>query len=261
MASPGFTYATRCLLRSPSTPMSYLERQPDQSLSSTIQRFWMICPRKNGCQETVIPDGCSDIVFCFHRESHEIVDWQCYLPHITPLTVLLGSSPLSWFGISFYPGMLPHMEDHHVLWERLSLYLNGSNDFWHMTMRCERFFLAMIPPLDSKPQWNGFLHTIFKHRGAIGMSTLAKLQGISTRHMARWCRQQSGLGPKQLVRIVRLQNTMARLVSRPGAPGLDIILGNGYFDTAHFHHECHALTGLSPSTLVRDIAQPFEQDP
>ncbi len=103
-------------------------------------------------------------------------------------------------------------------------------------VRCRRI-LAMADALD----------------GATSVRGLAEEFGLSARTLERLLKDQVGLHPKQLLRHVRLQRTLARL--KAGVlRGADLARVCGYVDASHLTKEFHQLTGRPPGAFRLRVA-------
>jgi AraC-like DNA-binding protein len=83
---------------------------------------------------------------------------------------------------------------------------------------------------------------------------------LSERHLERMFRDRVGMTPKLFARIVRFRK--AFFAAHAGAPFASAAIDGGYADQAHFTREVQALTGCSPTSLLRrtgDVG--FVQDP
>lgn len=80
--------------------------------------------------------------------------------------------------------------------------------------------------------------------GAVDVGTLARELGYSHKHVIALFRDQVGIGPKLLARLVRFHRVM-RLV-RAGGPvrGAELALACGYYDQAHLARDVKQFTGL-----------------
>ncbi len=74
---------------------------------------------------------------------------------------------------------------------------------------------------------------------------------VSERTLARGVEQWTGLTPKQLARVRRLQQVVRGL--RAGASLVDLALDAGFADQPHLTREVRRLTGLTPAGLRRDL--------
>lgn len=83
---------------------------------------------------------------------------------------------------------------------------------------------------------------------------LTSALGISERTPRRHCEYAFGYGPKTLDRVLRMQCylKLARTNSTLGLTGL--AAAAGYADQAHLSREARSLTGLTPKTLLAQLA-------
>jgi len=80
--------------------------------------------------------------------------------------------------------------------------------------------------------------------GAVEVGTLARELGYSHKHVITLFRDQVGIGPKLLARLVRFHRVM-QLASADGAPrGAELALACGYSDQAHLARDVKQFTGL-----------------
>ncbi|MEU5835818.1 helix-turn-helix transcriptional regulator [Streptomyces diacarni] len=89
---------------------------------------------------------------------------------------------------------------------------------------------------------------VLLRRGA-GVARTAGHVGLSERQLHRRCRDAFGYGPKTLARVLRLQRALRAAGS--GLPLAETAARAGYADQAHLTREVRALTGLTPSKLLR----------
>ncbi|MDO8186654.1 helix-turn-helix transcriptional regulator [Conexibacter sp. JD483] len=84
---------------------------------------------------------------------------------------------------------------------------------------------------------------------------LAAALGVSERQLLRRLRTAVGYGPATLTRVLRLQRALRAAWSDPAralSGGLGRIAADaGYADQPHFARDCHELTGVAPTTLLR----------
>jgi AraC-like DNA-binding protein len=83
--------------------------------------------------------------------------------------------------------------------------------------------------------------------GVIDIASLARELGYSRKHLITLFRDQVGVPPKLLARLVRFDRVMRR--ARSGAPGrwAELAIDFGYCDQAHLAREVRGFTGLSPT--------------
>ena len=80
---------------------------------------------------------------------------------------------------------------------------------------------------------------------SVRVDTVADELGLTPRSLHREIVAWTGLGPKQLMRILRLQATLARLRAR-SEPLAVLAMEAGYADQAHMTREFRALAGATP---------------
>lgn len=93
--------------------------------------------------------------------------------------------------------------------------------------------------------------------GAIDMRALARELGYSPKHVIHLFRDQVGIPPKLLARIVRFDR-LARHLRRGGSETwADLALQFGYYDQAHLAREVRQFTGSTPTQVRPMMDDPF----
>nr|WP_260407814.1 helix-turn-helix domain-containing protein [Planomonospora venezuelensis] len=85
-------------------------------------------------------------------------------------------------------------------------------------------------------------------RGRVPIAALAGELGWSHRHLAARFRDQIGMTPKSVARVLRFEHAVARL--RAGRPPADTAAACGYYDQAHMNRDFRAMAGVTPRGLV-----------
>lgn len=85
------------------------------------------------------------------------------------------------------------------------------------------------------------------------VAAMADRLGLSPRHLHRRCLPVFGYGPRRLSRALRLGQSLE--AARTGASLAHVAAGCGYVDQAHFSREVRALTGTTPTTVLRELAR------
>lgn len=93
--------------------------------------------------------------------------------------------------------------------------------------------------------------------GRLDMSTLADELGCSRKHLIALFREQIGLPPKTVARIVRFSPAI-RLLDEHGARWARIAHESGYYDQAHLIRDFRQFAGTTPSDL---LARRFSDTP
>jgi AraC-like DNA-binding protein len=107
--------------------------------------------------------------------------------------------------------------------------------------------------------------------GRLAVEALARELGCSRRHLAARFREQVGLPPKTVARVVRFHRAARLLRTAGDARWAEIANECGYYDQSHFNRDFRDLAGTSPSEFMAsqlpgdvgvaaDVAFPFVQD-
>ncbi len=96
--------------------------------------------------------------------------------------------------------------------------------------------------------------------GGEPVSRLAGRAGVSSRQLLRLFRENVGLSPKELARVLRLRRACLLAVGSPDTSWADLSRLTGYADQAHLVREFGGLLGLPPrraAALLRRIRHEF----
>jgi AraC-like DNA-binding protein len=113
--------------------------------------------------------------------------------------------------------------------------------------------LVASPPVDARLDWAWRRLVASDGRGSVG--ALADELGWSRRHLASRFRQEVGLPPKMVARLLRFQRAYAaRTLTPPDAGrGVDwaaVAAGCGYYDQSHLIRDFHEFAGSTPAALL-----------
>ncbi|QXJ26185.1 AraC family transcriptional regulator [Actinomadura graeca] len=84
--------------------------------------------------------------------------------------------------------------------------------------------------------------------GRVPVARLADEVGWSRKHLAHRFREQAGLPPKVMGRVLRFERAVGLLRDGGGLAGT--ALACGYYDQAHLNREVRALSGCTPTELL-----------
>jgi AraC-like DNA-binding protein len=96
---------------------------------------------------------------------------------------------------------------------------------------------------------------IVRRAGALSIGDLRAHTGWSRNRFTTVFREQIGVTPKTLARIVRFRSALER-VHRKEASFVEIALSGGYYDQAHFNSEFRELSGFSPGDYLTALRFP-----
>jgi AraC-like DNA-binding protein len=102
------------------------------------------------------------------------------------------------------------------------------------------------PPLPAELEWAW--QRLLESDGAVPITTLAEELGWSRRHLAVRFREELGMPPKALARLLRFERAVKRL--RAGDDLADLALDAGYYDQAHFNRDFRAFAGTTPTEYL-----------
>jgi AraC-like DNA-binding protein len=105
---------------------------------------------------------------------------------------------------------------------------------------------ALAPPPSIAWAWR----RLRASAGALPVAALAEELGCSRRHLVAGFREEVGLPPKRVARILRFGRVLS-LLERDGGGGLgDIAAACGYFDQPHLNRDFRAFAGASPGDWI-----------
>jgi AraC-like DNA-binding protein len=105
--------------------------------------------------------------------------------------------------------------------------------------------LDAAPP--SHPAVQAAYRRLVATHGAVPVGVLAGELGWSRRHLAARFRDEVGVSPKALARLLRFERALALLGERPLA---DVAYECGYYDQAHFNRDFRAFAGVTPGEML-----------
>ena len=86
-------------------------------------------------------------------------------------------------------------------------------------------------------------------RGLVSVSSLSRVTGIGTRQLERKFRQEVGISPKSLCRVLRFQEVFRSLDRYPARQWASIAVACGYYDQAHLIRDFEQFAGEAPTAL------------
>ena len=114
-------------------------------------------------------------------------------------------------------------------------------------------WLSDAPPHSTEVSWaHARLRT---SHGRIRVSWLAEELGWSRKRMATRFREEVGLTPKAVARVLRFEQAV-RLAERGDLGWGRLARDCGYYDQAHLIREFRAISGCTPGTFFQDPAVP-----
>jgi AraC-like DNA-binding protein len=134
----------------------------------------------------------------------------------------------------------------------LSDAVRSATDFPSRVAAAERWFGSMLDGCAAENGISRVSRLLMATRGRARIDSLVERSGLSARQFQRRFTAQVGLSPKLYSRTIRFDAALTAHRDHPARPWTQILHQAGFFDQAHFIHECHALAGASPSQFVGD---------
>jgi AraC-like DNA-binding protein len=255
--------------------MLYREQIPRPELRPYINCFWMIrSPGPVAIGDRTLPDGCQEIVF---NVNTRVLRRDCggeftlnpaaeLVGQMTrPYEILTRGSQL-FFGIKFLPhsfSLFTRESIHNLRDQSIDLRDLFSPGFDEIIDRVferpefERFIALMEACLLRKLQLTNALdrgyrlvdravRALFSAGGPLLIDELCANLGVSDRYLQQMFKQRIGLGPKQLLKMIRFQRTLQYLTAS-NISLTELAHRSGYCDHAHFTRDFRSLAGVSPS--------------
>jgi AraC-like DNA-binding protein len=115
----------------------------------------------------------------------------------------------------------------------------------------EAFIMArMLAAKPASPEVEWAWRTLNATGGTLNIRNLAAELGWSHRHLIAKFREQIGLPPKTLARIVRFQRAIDMLKRDDSMRQVDVALDCGYYDQAHLIRDFHEFAGDTPNDFL-----------
>jgi AraC-like DNA-binding protein len=266
--------------------MQYREIQPIPQLRGLIECFWLLEGNPTAFSappERLLPDGCIEIILNVGERFRQMDAMGAGT--LQPATFVVGqmTSPVlvaptgrvQMLGIRFVPGgslpflappaqefadrITPLDELAGDLARELRLYLDRESFDRPMLTRIESALARRAAGHRSvAPDLRSALHHFIANQGGFAVDDLANSLDITHRKLQRRFRNEIGIGPKLLSRILRFQQVF-RAVESNAPDWTEIAIEAGYFDQAHLIRDFHQFAGQTPALLFKDLSHLTEQ--
>ncbi|MEN4904398.1 helix-turn-helix domain-containing protein [Luteimonas sp. TWI1416] len=239
--------------RDPEPPVSaYAEGLPPAALRDRVRRVWCFQSGGSPVAPLILPDGCVDLIWDGARLFIAGPDQQAMPAQLAPGATLTGLRLAPGVAHRLLGMPMQALADQRIAAEAvigpragaLERRLADGDD-------PARTLLAAVGARSVQPDPRmAWVFAQLSGLAAPRLPELARQLGLSERSLHRHCLQAFGYGPKVLDRVLRLQRWL-RLAS--GAVTLTrAALDAGYADATHLAHDVRRLTGLTPTSLLRD---------
>ncbi|WP_421871134.1 AraC family transcriptional regulator [Marinoscillum sp.] len=257
--------------------MNYQTYQPHPDLEAIVKFYWTLeVPfDKNNEKQKIIPDGCVEMTFNFADGIKRYVSDAEYVVH--PCAMVMGQRTKSYFieplgdvdsfAICFYPygfanfvnTPLADLVDLEIPIENL-FEADPSNELIHQMVHAadtqerikiiEAFLLSILherTTIDSIVK--STVDSLIATKGSAAISTILKEDLSKRRKLERQFKNQIGISPKQLGRVIRLQ-TALNMMLKDAEKLTNVAYESDYFDQAHFIRDFKEFTGVTPGEFL-----------
>lgn len=247
--------------------MAYRQHEPDAAFRHLVDAYWVNRPGvvSGAPFDRILPDGCIDLIFRGGDGGGRL-----FTSALIERPVFFDEAEAGWFvGVRFRPAMARAIldVDPAECRDRDTPAVAIHAGFAALEARLqdcaspEAAFAILKRAVDRRLAENENRAAPMRVQEAVNLLArgdsvrrVARLLGLSGRSLHRDLTRWSGLAPKSLARILRMQRTIAAIrVGR--APLAAIALRMGYADQAHMTRELKELTGFTPLELrpVRNL--------
>ena len=230
--------------------------KPSGELADMVYYYWLMVIKPGDVALEIIPDGAIDLVM-----SPEMPGFCAfYLPKIKKYSIPLVG-PVRYFGVCFEPEAAQHCfglnlkemaalsmgseTKHAACIDDLVDGIQGIQQFESAVRVFDEQFSAMRSLRPKK-----FTQSIYQHfvesLDTAGVKEVAERVGVSERQFRRSVHDISGLTPKQMQRITRLQNLLRVMFDPNEIDGYD-----GFFDDSHRIKETKGLLGKTVGQIEK----------
>ena len=241
----------------------YREFPPHPALRQLVDCFW-VSTVEPASPHRVLPDGCVDLLL----ETTAAGTRGHLIGAMTRPLDVRSASTVHFTAVRFRPGgAWPFFDQPLSEWtdQRLAV-----AELWSDAARLEDAVAAAADQVEQVEILQGAIlerlaRTVRPDRravacvaairtdpGAFRLGKACRQLGTSRQFLTRKVKELTGLGPKQLARILRLQRALEDL--RGGADLAAAAAVHGYSDQAHLTREVRGLTGWTPAVIRRAAA-------
>lgn len=258
--------------------MNYQTFQPNIDLESLISCYWTLeVPAESDAQrQRIIPDGTIEMAFILGDDIKRYTSGDEFI--IQPRAMVLGQTiepfyiePTGYvntFAIRFYPygfanfvsipikNLANKETPIHLLFgektakelEQKIIEATNSNE------RIEIIENFLLDKLNEKTTIDNIVKTtidaLLATNGSASISTILKEDLSKRRQLERNFKNQIGVSPKQLGKVIRLQTALKMLLNKKTENLTDIAYKSEYFDQAHFIKDFKEFTGINPKEFL-----------
>ena len=258
--------------------VEYREQRPSRALAPFVEAlWWMRASGPDAAVESVLPDGCLELVlhlgdpFAAGSDASRL-DPQSEAMLVGQLTrrlFLRRGARAETMGIRFRPGgawPFAGAQVHELTGRAVSLadlWGASGRELWEsvaaapgraaQARAAESWLVRRLASAEAPdPVVDAAVRALRQRRGALTVAELASRSGIGPRQLERRFRARVGLPPKALARVLRFQAVL-EAAGRGGQAWVSLALDHGYFDQAHLVRDFRQLGGETPVRMLSGL--------
>lgn len=260
--------------------MNYQTFQPHPDLKSLIKCYWTLeVPAEGSAQrQRILPDGCIELIFILGDDIKSIISEEEFT--IQPRAMVLGQitepyfvEPTGYvhsFAVRFYPhgfanfvstpiknlanketpvGLLFGDERS----EGLTRNVVEAADTAQRIAVIEAFLFDELKNEKTIDHIvKSTIEVIFSTKGSLSINSILRDDLGKRRQIERKFLNQTGISPKQLGKIIRLQTALKMLLMPEFGSLTKVAYESQYYDQAHFNRDFKEFAGVSPREFLGD---------
>ncbi|HXP87714.1 MAG TPA: helix-turn-helix domain-containing protein [Bryobacteraceae bacterium] len=240
----------------------YCEQPPSAALARWVECGWVLSSATAVTGHRVPPDGCIDILYDRRQGLHAVGTMTMEQHFDYPEGVAAAGIRLrpglagSVLGVS--PAELTDasapLED---LWPRRGRELRGRLDDSKSIQEAMRILLGSLQvPAEPPNPVQRAIEALTAAHGNADLDSVACQANLSPRQFGRRCREESGLTPKRLCRVLRFRHACRMAGAAGRLSWSDLALEAEYFDQAHLIRDFREFTGRTPVAVFSNTGAP-----
>ena len=254
---------------------SFFVHIPQYPVNRFVQFIWISKGGQDDSKSRVLPNGTIELILNF-GDIQKTLDSESFLVRNTfknfwvagiqggPL-IIQSESDTDLLGIRFKPGgaypffKLPVSElfDQVVEADWLKTELDilreqvyELNDDNLAARHVEQYLLEKLGTVEINIATNFVLHQLANVNPPVTIEQLIAKTGYSHKHMVSLFKQQVGISPKLLQRILRFQEILRAAKVSESLKWNDILYAHSFFDPSHFVNDFKKLSGITPDQYL-----------
>jgi AraC-like DNA-binding protein len=238
----------------------YQQMRPIAAFRSRVDVYWINRPG-DGAGVCVLPDGCIDLVFRGGADGGRL-----FASALIERPLPIGTTSAWFVGVRFRPAMARAVldidpidcRDRDVPAQLIDAGLGALEERLLACASADDAFAVLQRAVDARLAQRDGAGAPRRVQEAVALLArgaevhrVARAVGTSERSLHRELVRWSGLAPKPLARILRMQRCLAAL--RAGGVPLAVLAPTlGYADQAHMTRELKTLAGVTPRQVMRE---------